>query len=288
MRANGIIWEKIGERLGVAGSTANAQGLKLFKEERWQILYRKLRGPTAIQRSGHGRPFTREDDKQIITLRDQGVPWEMSRITGRTLETLRLRWLEWLDDGPLATRNRWRRGEASYDQNKLVTQKQHELLECLMKQKISMYNMTLALDFVTLGQVKRLIAVHRRWAHHGNAPVHRKRWSEREDQTLRSAIEGSASGQKLCDLLPDRTLQGIIYRCNLLQLKMPRMVHRGSSAISRLWTAALDEKVSRLKAEGKTRREIGQAVDRTTLAVERRLRHLRLHSKVELIPTGNT
>lgn len=212
LRASGVIWKEIEERFGVTLTTANTHGLKLFKEERWQTLYHKLRDPSATRKPGSGRPFTREDDEQIITLRYQGVTWrEMSRITGRTFETLRVRHQEWLDDGHLATRSRSRRGEASCYQNKQVTQKDHELVERLIKQRITMYNMALALDCATLSQVKRLIAVHRRSAHHGNVPVHRTRWSEQEDQTLRSAIEGSAFGQKLCDSLPGRTLQSIIY-----------------------------------------------------------------------------
>jgi len=141
----------------------------------------------------------------------------------------------------------------------------------------TVYNMALALGR-NVRETGRLASPHRE-AHFGDVPLPRGHWSETEDQTLRLVVEGSTPNLRLCDLLPGRSAHSINTRCRVLQLKKPSPSREGTGVKWNPWAAAEDDKALRLRAGGKSDKEISQVLNRSSQAVTVRMDRINRKSR---------
>jgi len=269
-RASRETWQTISERLGLPLNTVYTHGIQLFKEERWRSRYLQRLDPTiSARKPAYGKAWTAEEDELVRQMRCAGATWHKIAMTmGRTFVMVQNRWLEWLDDGPLARMNRSREVQARGTVNKPLTTDNRERLSRMIASGESSYNIALALE-LSISEVLRRKRDHRRSELLGNAPRPKKlRWSEAEDHVLRSAVERQLCGPDLWNLLPQRTCLSINCRCHKLRLDISYGAH--TYIRNQLWTTSEDDTLVRLRADGKTYKQIGLSLGRTAIACARR------------------
>lgn len=186
-------WETISKALGLSLATVHHHGIRLFDEKHWRTRYEQrvtssthaqTRKPTA------GRAWTTEHDDVAKQMRCAGDTWrKIAQSTWRTISQCRHRWLEWLDDGPLARMNRSREFHACGTVNTKLSAEQLERLGRMFTLGESTYDMALPFGLSLYG-ISRRRAVHQRSELLGcTLRQSRLPWSATEDQVLGSAVE---------------------------------------------------------------------------------------------------
>lgn len=167
--------------------------------------------PAQTRKPTTGRAWTAADEDVVKKkMRCAGDIWrKIARSTGRSIFQCRHHWLEWLDDGPLARKNRSRGFHAYGTVYTTLSAEQLERFGRMSTSGESAYDMALAFG-LSLYEISRRKAVYQRSELLGGTLRRiRSPWSAAKDHVLSSAVERRLSGRELWNLLPRRTIQAI-------------------------------------------------------------------------------
>lgn len=226
LRAQGKMWEEIGEIMNRNATQIRIIANSLLKEEQWVQRFEVAKS----SRRGKGRFITPEEDAVILSMRRAGNTWQsIAKALGRPATSVITRWQRALNESDPAVRERTARlvqqpfGKL---RRHFTAEEDRRLLHMAsLGTKQRDIGTELGRGFISIAARLRLLRLKQ-----PQTPIKRTKepWSEAERQRLRLALSNAKDVRELEQLFPSRTLNSLKNMCRVLQLPVAEGFYAGS------------------------------------------------------------